>query len=274
MSTTHTTLPLPGSERPVEKLPGHWVLASLGKRVLRPGGRRLTERLLEVLDIGSGDEVVEFAPGMGATARMTLARQPATYTAVERDAGAAAIVRRYLAGSNQRCVLGEAEATGLPTGSATVVYGEAMLTMQPADKKHHIVAEAHRLLRPGGRYGIHEMCITPDDLSADARNQIEHNLAGEIRVGARPLTCAKWRQLLEAAGFEIVAEEQLPMRLLEPSRLIQDEGLFGALRFVGNLLRQGDARRRVLGMRRVFRKHREHLGAVMLVGRKPGEPGQ
>ena len=33
----------------VEKMPGHWLLASLGKRVLRPGGLELTCRLLEEL---------------------------------------------------------------------------------------------------------------------------------------------------------------------------------------------------------------------------------
>jgi SAM-dependent methyltransferase len=265
MSTTHPTLPVPGEGTPADKLPGHWVLAGLGKRVLRPGGRRLTERLLDALSIGRQDEVIEFAPGMGATARLTLAQNPARYTAVERDADAAAIVKRYLQGPNQHCVVGQAGNTGLPAGSATVVYGEAMLTMQSAEQKREIIGEAHRLLRPGGRYGIHEMCIVPDDLHADTRHQIEHEMAGEIRVGARPLTCAKWRELLEGEGFEIVAVE----RLLEPARLVEDEGLLGAIRFVGNLLRHGDARRRVIGMRRMFRRHREHLGAVMLVGRKP-----
>ncbi len=273
MSTNHATLPMPGEGRSASKLPFHWVLAALGKRVLRPGGRRLTERLLDELDIGRFDDVVEFAPGVGATARVTLSQKPASYTAVERDADAAAIVKRHLRGSNQRCVVGHADDTGLPAGSATVVYGEAMLTMQSAEQKRRIVAEAHRLLKPGGRYGIHEMCVVPDDLHADERHRIEHELAREIRVDARPLSVAKWRELLQREGFEIVAEERLPMRLLEPGRLVEDEGWFGAIRFVFNLLRNGDARRRVLGMRRLFRQQRDHLEAVMLVGRKPVGPG-
>lgn len=28
------------------KLPGHWLLARMGKRVLRPGGRKLTEKMV------------------------------------------------------------------------------------------------------------------------------------------------------------------------------------------------------------------------------------
>ncbi|PRC44304.1 SAM-dependent methyltransferase, partial [Mycobacterium sp. ITM-2017-0098] len=38
--------PLPLAERSDADLPGHWLLARLGKRVLRPGGLELTTRLL------------------------------------------------------------------------------------------------------------------------------------------------------------------------------------------------------------------------------------
>jgi hypothetical protein len=69
-----TTLPRPGAGLKTEKMPGHWVLARLGKRVLRPGGMELTRRMLKLLAIRSADEVIEFAPGMGTTARLRLAR--------------------------------------------------------------------------------------------------------------------------------------------------------------------------------------------------------
>jgi hypothetical protein len=55
------------------------------------------------------------------------------------------------------------------------------------------------------------------------------------------------------------------MRLLEPGRLLSDEGLTGVLRFVANVLRRPDARRRVAGMRRLFREYRSNLEAVALV---------
>jgi hypothetical protein len=65
---------------------------------------------------------------------MLLAKGPRSYTAIERDRDAADTVNRYLSSSNQRCVLGSAEDTGLADASATVVYGEAMLSMQPANQ--------------------------------------------------------------------------------------------------------------------------------------------
>ena len=263
-----TTLPRPGEGLKTEKMPGHWVLARLGKRVLRPGGMELTRRMLKLLAINPADEVIEFAPGMGTTARLALALAPSSYTAVERDEAAAKIVGNYLNGPKQKCVVASASETGLPAESATVVYGEAMLTMQTEEAKRAIVREAHRLLRPGGRYGIHEMCLMHETLNNDARREVERDLTGVVHHGVRPLTVAEWRQLLESEGFEVKASETTSMSLLEPGRLIKDEGVMGAIRFVLNVLRDGDARRRVLEMRKTFRRNRKLLAAVALLAIK------
>jgi hypothetical protein len=177
-------------------------------------------------------------------------------------------VGKFLHGPDQRCVVGLAENTGLPAASATVVYGEAMLSMHPAQHKLQVIREAFRLLKPGGRYGIHELCLTPDDLDEDGKRAIEHDLASAIHHGTRPLTSAEWRGLLEAEGFVVENQQYAPMSLLEPGRIIRDEGFFRALRFGINLLCNRAARQRVLAMRRVFATHRNHLAAIMLVGRK------
>jgi SAM-dependent methyltransferase len=253
---------------PEEKMPGHWLLAKMGKRVLRPGGLELTQRLLSELAVTSKDDVVEFAPGLGITARMTIARRPKSYIAVERDAAAAATVAAYLVGPDQRCIAGTAEATGLPSAAASVVYGEAMLSMQAATAKAKIIAEAARLLRPGGRYGIHELCLIPDDVGQTIRDAIQHDMSDDIHVGVRPLTAREWCELLEASGLTVTAKHFAPMHLLEPMRLVRDEGLLRAMRFVWNVARDATARQRVLRMRRTFRKYRQHLMAIVLVGTK------
>lgn len=254
----------PGGGLKTEKMPGHWVLARMGKRVLRPGGMELTRRMLASLDIGGADEVVEFAPGMGITARLTLALHPKSYTAVERDEAAAVIVRGYLVGDARRCVVGNAAETGLPTASATVVYGEAMLTMQTEETKRRIVREAARLLVPGGRYAVHEMCLS-DGVEDEVRRGVERALTGVVHHGVKPLTVSEWRGLLEDEGFEVKTIETAAMALLEPARVIRDEGFLRALRFAFNVLRDRDARQRVFEMRRVFRRHRRQLAAVALV---------
>ncbi len=62
------------------------------------------------------------------------------------------------------------------------------------------------------------------------------------------------------------------MRLLEPARLVNDEGIFGAGRFIWNILRDKDARGRVAAMRKLFKKHEAHIAAIMLVAVKACSP--
>ena len=224
--------------------------------------------MLANLDIQPTDEIIEFAPGLGVNASLTLQHQPTSYIGIERDETAAQQVRNYLNGSNRLCQVGVAEDPGLPGLSATVVYGEAMLTMQTPDNKVKIIREAARLLKLGGRYGIHELCLHPDDLSDVEKAKINQALSEEIRVGARPFTVSEWKLLLEEEGFTVASHITAPMHRLEPRRLIQDEGLSGFLLFVWNVARNSTARRRVLGMRAIFRNYGEYLFAVTMVGVK------
>jgi len=243
-------------------------LGRMGKRVLRPGGVALTHRMLDALAIGADDDVVEFAPGLGMTARETLKRTPRSYTAIERDRAAADIVRKYLQEPNRQCVVGSANATGLDPQCASVVYGEAMLTMQPPEEKRRIVGEAARLLKPGGRYGIHEIALVPEDIAESIRSALARDLSGAIHHTTLPLTESGWCELLSSQGLEIIERVVVPMGLLNPRQLIRDEGLGGALGFVWNVARDRQARHRVLAMRQAFRKHQDHMRAIMLVGRK------
>ena len=259
------TMTGPGASFSQRNKPGHWILAQLGKRVLRPGGMELTRRMLAALTIVSADDVVEFAPGLGMTAQLARKRCPASYTAIECDPAAAGIVSSYLKGSTQKCVRGSADQTGLPSEVATVVYGEAMLTMQTSEMKRRIVREARRLLKRGGRYAIHEMCLVGDDLDESGKKEINQALSQAIHVGVRPLSVSEWRGLMEAEGFEVEVEARAPMRLLEPNRMLSDEGVKGTLRFVWNILRDRESREGVLIMRKVFRCYRANLAAVMMI---------
>ena len=268
--------PLPSSSRADDSVAGHWLLVRLGKRVLRPGGVELTRTLLAHAELTDAD-VLELAPGLGRTAAEILARSPRSYIGAESDPDAANVVRGVLTelGSGNGAVrVTDAAAIGLPDASTDVVVGEAMLTMQGDAAKHAIVGEAARVLRPHGRYAIHELALTPDTVSADISPDIRQSLARAIKVNARPLTIAEWSRLLADHGLVVERVATAPMALLQPRRVIADEGFTGALRFAKNLLSNRDARKRVLTMRRTFRKHRERLTAVAIVARKPEQPGR
>ncbi|WP_282701764.1 class I SAM-dependent methyltransferase [Streptomyces sp. CC219B] len=261
-------VPVPGDGLDPAVMPGHWLLARLGKRVLRPGGVALTHWMLDHLAVDRDDRVVELAAGLGATARLALQRAPLSYTAVDRDAATVARLGLLTGpGSTEvAAVRADASDTGLPAGSATVVYGEAMLTMQPSPAKRRVVREARRLLDGRvGRYAVHELCLLPDGIDPRLADRITADLADALHVAVRPLTPVGWNELLADEGFTVIVGRTAPMALLEPRRLVADEGLGHALGIVGRALRDPAARRRVTQMRRVFRRHQAHLGAISLV---------
>ncbi len=259
---------LPMAQRSDADVPGHWLLARLGKRVLRPGGLELTTRLLTAAGITDAD-VVELGPGLGRTARDIHALGPKSYVGVDDSAATSPILAEIVDAGGGRLVDSDASDTGLADDSADVVVGEAMLTMQGEKNKAAIVEEAFRVLRPGGRYAIHELGLTPDGLGQDIKDDIRRNMSRSIKVNARPLTIAEWTELLTSAGFEVTSVDRAPMALLEPKRVIADEGVLGALRIVGNVIRRPAARKRVLSMRNTFNRHRQALTAVALVATVP-----
>ena len=253
----------------MDKQPGHWLLASLGKRVLRPGGLELTQRLLKELNPVAGDRIIELAPGLGVTAQSVLQVKPISYTGIERDAKAADRLRDRLAAPGVQIRTASAEKTELPTGCASLVYGEAMLSMQTPEQKRRIVQEAYRLLEPGGRYGIHELALLPENIDDATRKHIEREMSMNIHTGVRPVTLGEWERLLREAGFQVRWHCTAPMHLLEPRRVLADEGLAGVLQIVFNMVRKPDARRRVLSMRRMFQRFESNLKAVAFVCVKP-----
>lgn len=268
MTVTTNDASIPGQTVPVDRMPGHWLLARLGKRVLRPGGRELTDRLLGSLAIGPSDDVVELAPGLGSTTELVLGCEPATYVGVDRDPVSAKRVAHVVAGPGRSVIEATAADTGLHDNSADVVFGEAYLTMQPAGQKKRIIDELARIVRPGGRIGLHEVAFTPDDLDPATRDAVRDELTGAIKVNVSPLTIGGWIGLLEDAGFEIRDQFTAPLHLLEPRRMLADEGLRGTARFLANVVRQPDARKRVLAMRSAMGHNAAHLQACVLVAER------
>jgi ubiquinone/menaquinone biosynthesis C-methylase UbiE len=252
----------------IDNKQGHWILAKVGKKVLRPGGKELTLKLISNLKIQSNDDIVEFAPGLGFTASIVLKNNPKTYTGIELNEEAASILRKSINGNGKKIIIGGASKSTMPNNSSDKVYGEAMLTMQADHRKSEIVKEAYRILKTGGLYGIHELGLAPNDIAEETKSEIQRELAQVIKVNARPLTVKEWTNLLEKEGFIVIKIETNPMYLLELKRIIDDEGFFRTLKISLNIIRNPSARKRILAMRKTFRKHQEYLNAVAIVAEK------
>ena len=255
------------------RMQGHWLLAKLGKRILRPGGRALTAKLLEQAKPAGDDDIVELGPGVGATAEVLLRANPRSYRGVDPNPEGRDAVKNILK-KHPRAdyVVADARETGLEDACADLVVGEAMLTIQDDAGKNAIVAEAARLLRPGGRYAIHEMAWLPDHTDEE-RETARRELSRVIKVGARPLTLEGWTELLAAHGLEAEWHDRAPLHLLEPRRIVSDEGLWGALRFWNNARRLPGASDRLKAMRQGFQLQGKLMGGIVILARKPGAAG-
>lgn len=251
-----------------DKAQGHWILARMGKKVLRPGGKELTHKLVDALDINHQDNIAEFAPGLGFTASTALKDKPFSYVGIDSNKEAVQYLKQKIKGNNIEFIEGNAASTNLAEGSKDKVYGEAMLTMHANHRKSEIIKEAHRILKKGGLYAIHELGLTPNNLEEDTKTTIQKDLALAIKVNARPLTESEWTELLEKEGFKVIKIERNPMHLLEPSRMIDDEGFLRTLKIGLNILTHSKARKRILEMRRTFRKYQQHMNAVAIIAEK------
>jgi SAM-dependent methyltransferase len=249
-------------------MPAHWLLARLGKKVMRPGGLPVTQAMLAGLGIGPADDVVDLAPGLGVTVQLVNEAGPASFRGLERSEVEAERARRLSGGVPYTCVVAAPEDTGLAGESATVVYGEAVLSLETDDTKREIIAEAARLLRSGGRLGLHELLLLPDDLPDPKKREIEKELTRTLRVRARPLTLPEWKELLDKGGFDVEFASTAPLLLLSPPTFVKDEGLGGTVRFLTRIIRQPVVLKRISVIWKVFRRYRHHLGAVALVARK------
>ena len=257
-------------DRDEAHLQGHWLLAKLGKKVLRPGGKKLTNWMIDNAN-PTNKRVVEFAPGLGITAAEILDRNPKTYTGVDQDPDAATATtlstKQARLGIPTEVINGVASDTGLPAGSADLVVGEAMLTMQGEKGKAAIVSEANRILATGGRYAIHELLLTPNNVDQTVADNLRKALATTIKVNARPLTATEWSELLENNGFKVLSIKVAPMGLLQPKQMIEDEGP-RVLKIMFNLARNPQARKRALAMRKVFSENAQNLGAISIIAEK------
>lgn len=146
-----------------------------------PGGEELTAHLLDLLDLAPGSSVVDVATGAGATLR-TLRRRG--HRAVGVDLTATDVVA-------------DAHALPLRSGVADAVVIECALSTfdRPADA----LAEARRVLRPGGQLGLTD--ITLDRTAAGPM------VSAAVDRLTHARTLAGYERLLSNAGFEVRTRE-------------------------------------------------------------------
>jgi SAM-dependent methyltransferase len=181
-------------------LPSEAVLASLGC-----GNPTALAELHEgevVLDLGSGGgiDVLLSARRVGPTGKaygldmtdemLALAREN------QRKAGVA----------NAEFLKGEIEAIPLPDASVDVIISNCVVNL--SGDKRKVIAEAFRVLKPGGRFAVSDVVVR-----GEVPSQVRQSMELWVGCVAGALTEAEFRTYLGEAGFEGVGIE--PTRIYE-----------------------------------------------------------
>jgi len=116
--------------------------------------RRLQDHLIPGVLHGFalGDDVLELGPGPGASTDW-LRERCARLTSLEIDPALAAQLRARTEGTNVTVIDGDASAMPLPDAAFDTVVCFTMLHHVPRHRQDALLAEACRVLRPGGRFG-------------------------------------------------------------------------------------------------------------------------
>jgi arsenite methyltransferase len=169
-------------------LPEQAVLASLG-----------CGNPAAVADLRDGEVVLDLGSGGGIDVLLSAARVGPRGRAYGLDMTEEmlALARRNAAeagATNVEFLKGRIEAIPLPAETVDVVISNCVVNLSP--DKARVLAEAHRVLRPGGRIGITDV-VAEDRLTAAERAE-RGDWAGCI---AGALSVSEYRRDLDAAGF-------------------------------------------------------------------------
>ena len=167
-----------------------------------------------VLDLGSGGgiDVLLSARRVGPTGKafgldmtdemLTLARENQSRAGVE----------------NVEFLKGEIEHIPLPDNSVDVIISNCVINLS-ADKDR-VLAEAFRVLKPGGRFAVSDVVVRGDDVPAELRRNME------LWIGcvAGALEESDYRRKLAAVGFTNIDMEPTRIYRAEDAKTFLEQG--------------------------------------------------
>lgn len=257
--------------RPSIAVQAGWPLARrLGVGAVRFGGPAMTERLIGGVHLQGGDRVVDLLPGDGDLGRRVLPVGLHAWTGVCTTPRQAERLEAAMGSGPERgVVVGTPDATGLPDGGASVVLAEGLLTGLADAGRLSVLGEVRRVLRPGGRVGVHELAVLQGAWDAEPPEAVRARMAPTAEGGLRPLSEGAWRALFEAAGLELIGTSTGRVVVPGAREMLAQEGVRGTAELAARVLRPGVAGRRWRRAANHLRREDARLEALVVIARRP-----
>jgi SAM-dependent methyltransferase len=231
-----------------------------------PGGIELTRRLVDLVAVQPGEDVLDVASGIGTTAILLAAERHAAVVGVDLGAAqvAKATARAAAAGMSDRVRFEVGDAERLPFNDHTfdAVISECAFCTFP--DKASAAREAARVLQPGGRLGLTDIWLNPDRLDPELAG-----LTGRIACIADARPIADLQTIVRTAGLRVEHLERHDDALAATIELVTTR--LRALRLLDlPLLRDVNLRRGIdVAHRAADTVARGDAGYVALVATKP-----
>ncbi len=249
----------------MKRIPGHELLARLGKKRLRPGGVEATSWLLEKGGFSPEKNVLEVACNMGTTLIEVANRYGCSITGVDMSDEALEKAKANVRAANleDNIKLLKADAKSLPFEDETfdIVINEAMLTMLSNRDKEKALREYYRVLKKGGVLLTHDINIV------GGVPKILNILRKVIHVPAVPLKESDWITLLEKAGFTQIEDKTGEMTLMSDEGMIKDEGEEG-MKLIHENADKDVNQEQFYQMKEFFEKYKDKLYYIVFCSRK------
>jgi ubiquinone/menaquinone biosynthesis C-methylase UbiE len=254
----------------IDRLDPYVFMAVIGKRVIHPGGRRATQRLLERAAITPTDRVLDVGCGVATTAIQVASQYEANVTAV--DISPSMLERARLnvarAGVADRVTVEQGDILNLDFSDDTfdVVIAEAV-TMFVA--RTRAARELVRVCRPSGRVLATEF-MWRQPPSEEAREVF----LGQVCPGLRFDTVEDWIRIYGEAGLRELEIDEGPFEMMTARGFLEDEGFAPALKVMGRVFTRPAYAKKMAWLVPRMRRAVPYLGYVVVSGRRLAEPAR
>jgi ubiquinone/menaquinone biosynthesis C-methylase UbiE len=237
----------------------------VGMTVLHPGGIASTQMLAQALGLPSThkeQKMLDIACGKGTSSLYFAKNYGVTVTGIDIDPElleyAEALRNRKGKGLNLSFVQGNAEHLPFGDNSFDVISFQAAMVL--IENTEHAIAEAARVLKPGGKVGLLEITWLKPPTDAIIKE------AGE-KVCAYCITRAKtkegWAKLITSTGLKLVhssTHENISMN--------DGERFSQILKVMWKMLTKIKVRNRMQAIKTFFKHSRGYFGYGIYVGKK------